>query len=76
VINHYKAGQPFELDMGERHFTFTRKHQEIESEAALDGIYIIRTNVTAERMKAVECVRNYKALARWSAPSTRSRRRT
>ena len=64
VINHYKVCKHFELDMGERHFTFTRKHREIESGAALDGIHIIRTNVTAERMEAAECVRNYKALAK------------
>jgi transposase len=62
-INHYKVGKHFELDIGERHFTFTRKQQAIEAEAALDGIYIIRTNVAAERMEAAECVRNYKSLA-------------
>jgi hypothetical protein len=63
VINHYKVGKHFDLDIGERHFTFARRHQAIESEAALDGIDIIRTNVPAERMEAAECVRNYKALA-------------
>jgi hypothetical protein len=57
VINHTKVGKHFELDIGERHFTFTRKRQTIESEAALDSIYVIRTNVAAER------VRSYKALA-------------
>jgi transposase len=63
VINRYKVGKHFERDIGEKHFTFSRKHQAIESEAALDGIYIIRTNVEAKRMDAAECVRNYKALA-------------
>jgi transposase len=63
VINHYKVGKHFELDIGERHFTFTRKTRAIEAEAALDGIYIIRTNVATERMEAAECVRNYKALS-------------
>jgi transposase len=63
VINHYKVGKHFELDIGEQHFTFTRKTQAIEAEVALDGVYIIRTNVAAERMEAAECVRNYKALA-------------
>jgi hypothetical protein len=47
----------FDLDIGERHFTFTRKQQAVEAEAALDGITIIRTNVAAE------CVRDYKALS-------------
>jgi hypothetical protein len=63
VIDHYKVGKHFELDIGETHFTFTRKRQTIEAQAALDGIYIIRTNVGTERMEAAECVRNYKALA-------------
>jgi hypothetical protein len=57
------VGKHFDLDIGETHFTFTRKQPSIKSEAALDGIYLIRTNVTAERMEAAECVRNYKALA-------------
>jgi transposase len=64
VIDHYKVGKHFDLDIGERHFTFTRRQSAIESEAALDGIYIIRANVTSERMEAAECVRNYKALAK------------
>jgi transposase len=64
VINHYKVGKHFELDIGDRNFTFSRKQQVIESEAALDGIYIIRTSVEAKRMAAAECVRNYKALSK------------
>jgi hypothetical protein len=63
VIDHYKVGKHFDLDIGERHFSLTRKHQAIEAEAALDGIDIIRMNVPAEPMEAAECVRNYKALA-------------
>jgi hypothetical protein len=42
---------------------FARKHKEIAAEAALDGIYIIRTSVNSARMDANDCVRNYKALA-------------
>ncbi|MDR1274774.1 MAG: IS1634 family transposase, partial [Candidatus Accumulibacter sp.] len=63
VINRYKVGKHFALEIGERQFTFTRKTQAIASEAALDGLYIIRTNVAPGRMEAAECVRNYKALA-------------
>ena len=40
-----------------------RKLQSIAAEAALDGLYIIRTSVPAEQMDAPECVRNYKSLA-------------
>ena len=63
VINQYKVAKHFELDIGENRFTFARKHEAIAAEAALDGIYIIRTSVDAARMEAANCVRNYKALA-------------
>ncbi len=63
VVNQYKMAKHFELAIEERSFTFERKHAAIAEEAALDGIYIIRTSVKAARMDAPECVRNYKALA-------------
>lgn len=63
AVNQYKMAKHFELAIEERSFTFERKHEAIAEEAALDGIYIIRTSVEAQRMDAPECVRNYKALA-------------
>ena len=63
VVNRYKLAKHFELAIGENRFTFERKGEAIAAEAALDGIYIIRTSVVAARMDAAECVRNYKALA-------------
>ncbi len=63
VINQYKVAKHFELAIGEASFTFQRKHERIAAEAALDGIYIIRTSVSAAQMDAPECVRNYKSLA-------------
>ncbi|CAG9180864.1 hypothetical protein [Cupriavidus pinatubonensis] len=36
---------------------------DIVREAALDGLYIIRTSVSAAQMDSADCVRNYKALA-------------
>jgi transposase len=35
----------------------------IAAEAALDGVYIIRTSVSAEQMSEADCVRNYKSLS-------------
>jgi hypothetical protein len=64
VIDHYKVGKHFALDIGERHFSFVRKTEAIEAEAALDGVYIIRTSVGAERLEAADCVRHYKDLAK------------
>jgi transposase len=63
VINQYKVAKHFELAIGDNEFTFARKLEAITAEAALDGIYIIRTSVAAPRMPAADCVRNYKSLA-------------
>ena len=63
LVNQYKVAKHFELSIGEASFEFTRKAESIAAEAALDGIYIIRTSVSASQMDAPECVRNYKALA-------------
>src|SRR4030095_10584800 len=63
VVNQYKVAKHFELAIGDNSFTFERKREAIAAEAALDGIYIIRTSVDAARMDAADCVRNYKALA-------------
>jgi len=63
VINQYKVAKHFKLEIGEKSFTFARDEQGIAAEAALDGIYIIRTSVAARQMDAADCVRNYKALA-------------
>ena len=63
VVNQYKVAKHFDLDIGEKRFTFARKTASIAAEAALDGLYIIRTSVAAAQMDAPQCVRNYKALA-------------
>ena len=63
VVNQYKVAKHFELTIKDDSFTFTRKTDSIAAEAALDGLYIIRTSVKAERMDASTCVRTYKSLA-------------
>jgi len=63
VINQYKVAKHFELAIGDNTFIFARKSDAIATEAALDGIYIIRTSVSAAQMDAPQCVRNYKSLA-------------
>ncbi len=63
LINQYKVAKHFELTIGENTFTFARKRAAIAAEAALDGLYIIRTSVNAAQMDASDCVRNYKSLA-------------
>ena len=63
VVNQYKVAKHFELTIQDNSFTFERKLAAIAAEAALDGIYIIRTSLSATQMDAPECVRNYKSLA-------------
>ena len=63
VINQYQLAKHFELTIGDNTFTFARKHERIVAEAALDGIYIIRTSVSVAQMDSAQCVRNYKSLA-------------
>jgi len=63
LIDQYKMAKHFELTIDENAFSFVRKHEHIAAEAALDGIYIIRTSVSAAQMDAPQCVRNYKSLS-------------
>lgn len=63
VVNQYKMAKHFKLDIRDRSFTFPRNEDSIRAEAALDGLYIIRTSVPAEQMDSAECVRRYKSLA-------------
>jgi transposase len=62
-LNRYKVAKHFELSIEDNAFSFARKLDAITAEAALDGIYIIRTSVSAAQMDAPSCVRNYKSLA-------------
>ncbi len=64
VINKKKVKKHFHVDITRTSFSFRRKQQSIDAEAALDGIYIIRTSLGSEDMAAPECVRNYKRLTR------------
>jgi transposase len=63
VIERRKMAKHFELAIGENSFAFERKHEAIAQEAALDGIYIIRTSLEQTRMEGADCVRSYKSLA-------------
>ena len=63
IINKYKVAKHFELSIADAAVSWARKSDSIASEAALDGLYIIRTSVPAAQMDAPECVRSYKSLA-------------
>ena len=63
ALNRYKMAKHFELDIGEDSFAFARKADQIAAEAALDGIYVVRTSVGPERLDAGGVVESYKGLS-------------
>ncbi len=63
VVNKYKVAKLFALAIEDNSFQFHRLTESIAAEAALDGIYIIRTSVPNNQMDSAEAVRSYKALA-------------
>jgi hypothetical protein len=64
VIGRYKMAKHYNLTITDDAFAFTRDTDQITAEAALDGLYVIRTTVTAEQMDAAKVVATYKSLAR------------
>jgi transposase len=63
VLNHYKMGKHFQVQIEDDSFTYKRKQANIDKEESLDGIYVIRTNVLAEVLSPDQAVRNYKSLS-------------
>ena len=63
IINQYKVAKHFDLSIADAALSWARKQDSLASEAALDGLYIVRTSVPDTQMDAPECVRNYKSLA-------------
>jgi hypothetical protein len=62
VLNKYKVGKHFELNITDQSFDFSLREDKIADEAALDGVYVIRTDVSKRKMSADDTVRNYKSL--------------
>ena len=62
TVNKYKVAKHFELHIKDGSFSFARKQQQIEEEAALDGLYVIRTTCPAGQLTAQAAVRAYKQL--------------
>jgi hypothetical protein len=63
VLGRYKMGKHFSLFIEEDGFRCERKQANIEREAALDGIYVIRTSVPAETFSSEKVVGCYKSLS-------------
>lgn len=64
VINRYKMAKHFITEIEEKRFEYRRDQQNIDHEAALDGIYIVRTSVSREHLEDHAAVRAYKDLSK------------
>jgi hypothetical protein len=63
VINAHKMAKHFDLTITETRFAYARKSEQIQAEAALDGFYVIRTNVPPAQLSDAQAVSSYKSLA-------------
>jgi transposase len=62
VCNRYRVKKHFHITITDSSLNFERKHEQIADEAALDGIYVLRTSVTDQRLQTADVVRAYKQL--------------
>ncbi len=63
MLGRFKMAKHFKLTITDDSFGFERDDKAIAAEAALDGIYVVRSTVGAERMSPDDLVRSYKSLA-------------
>jgi len=62
VINKYKTGKHFDVAITDTSLTASRRQDQIDAEAALDGLYVIRTPVPGDDLDAAAVVTAYKNL--------------
>ncbi|MEZ6062007.1 MAG: IS1634 family transposase [Planctomycetaceae bacterium] len=63
VIGQYKMAKHFELSITDDGFSHTRREDNIAAEAALDGLYVVRTSVPAQHLSPEHVVSAYKSLS-------------
>ena len=63
VIDRYKMAKHFDITITDTDLVVERRIQPIDDEASLDGIYVVRTNVTAQALDSSSVVRAYKGLS-------------
>ncbi len=63
VLNKYKVAKHFTLDITDTRLAYTRNQAHIDTEAALDGIYVIRTPLPATELDSPGVVEAYRALS-------------
>jgi len=62
VVNRFKVAKHFMLDIGDSKFEYAIDQKKVDQEASLDGIYVIRTSLSKQRMETEDTVRSYKLL--------------
>jgi hypothetical protein len=62
-LDKHKMAKHFTLEITDNRFGFARKAEEIAAEAALDGVYVVRTSLPATVLDDTTTVRNYKSLS-------------
>ena len=62
-LGRYKVGKHFRLEIAEDSFRFERRTERIQTEAMLDGIYVVRTSVSAKLLGREQTVAAYKRLS-------------
>jgi Transposase DDE domain len=63
VINKHKMAKHLEVTITDTTLAITRRQAQIDAEAALDGVYVLRTSIGADRLDAPAVVGAYKNLA-------------
>lgn len=63
VANRFKVAKHFQLSIGNGLLQWSRRTESIQREAALDGVYVVRTSEESRRCSAADAVRRYKSLA-------------
>src|SRR6266508_1567904 len=63
VWNRFRVRKHFQLEIEDDRFAYRRQEDKIAAEAALDGIYVLRTSVPSAELAAGDVVRSYKQLA-------------
>jgi transposase len=63
VVGKYKMAKHFTLTITDTDLAFMRKHDQIDAEARLDGIYVVRTSLATKTLDDDASVRAYKSLA-------------
>ena len=63
VVDAKKMAKHIELDIADGRFAYRRRTEAIAAEAALDGLYVVRTSVGPERLDSAAVVETYKRLS-------------